>query len=227
MKRILIGVLFTSFAASLLAANDNAEDRLRLKSSAEVLNEIQGTPDKGIPTDLFHKAYCVIVIPNMKRAGFLFSGKYGRGYASCRTDDHWSAPAAMQIQGGGFGLQAGVTDTDVVMLVMTKKGMNSLLSSKVTLGGQASVAAGPVGAGASARTDTNLNADILSWSRSRGVFAGVSLQGATLRPDEDTDKGLYGHKVNTWNVLTGKVASPISPDPFTRDLTEFGGSRPA
>jgi lipid-binding SYLF domain-containing protein len=227
MKRILIGVLFTSFATLLLAANQNQEENQRLQSAAEVLQQIQGHPDKGIPSNLFHKAYCVVVIPGMKNAGFIFSGKYGRGYASCRTGDHWSAPAAMRVEGGGFGLQAGASNADVVMLVMTSKGMNSILSSKFTLGGEASVAAGPVGTGASAQTDALLNTDVLSWSRSKGVFAGISLQGATLRQDEDGDKALYGHTVDTKNVLEGKVQNPVSPDPFTRELTEYGGAQRA
>jgi lipid-binding SYLF domain-containing protein len=224
MKRILLGVLFTSFAASLLAANENEQENQRLKSAAETLQEIQSNPNKGIPPDLFHRAYCVIVIPNMKKAGFVFSAKYGRGYASCRTDDHWSAPAAMRIEGGGFGLQAGASDTDIVMLVMTKKGMNSILSSKFTLGAEASVAAGPVGTTGTAQTDANLNVDILSYSRSRGAFAGVSLQGATLRPDENADKALYGHEVNSHEVLTGSVQDPVSPDPFRGELVKCGGT---
>lgn len=227
MKRILIGVLFTSFAATLFAANANDEENQRLKQSAEVLKEVMGNPNQGVPEDLFHKAYCVVVIPNMKKAGFIFSGKYGRGYASCRTSNAWSAPAAMRIEGGGWGLQAGASDTDVVMLVMDKKGMDSILSSKFTLGASASVAAGPVGAGTSAQTDAAMHSDILTWSRSKGVFAGISLNGATLRPDEDADKALYGHKVNSKAVLTGEVQNPVTPDPFTRDLAEYGGTQRA
>jgi lipid-binding SYLF domain-containing protein len=224
MKRILVGILFTSLASALLAANDNDQENQRLKSSADVLQEVMGAPDKSIPNDLFHKAYCVIVIPNMKKAGFVFSGKYGRGYASCRADDHWSAPAAMRIEGGGVGFQIGASDTDIVMLVMSKKGMNGILSSKFTLGGEATVAAGPVGRDAAAQTDATMHADILSWSRSKGIFAGVSLEGATLRPDEDADKALYGQKVDSSEVLTGKVQDPVSPDPLTHELAEYGGA---
>jgi lipid-binding SYLF domain-containing protein len=227
MKPILVTFLATGLATAMLAANEtNQQETQRLKASADVLQEIMGTPDKAIPSDLFHRAYCVIVIPSMKKAGFMFSGKYGRGYASCRTEaGGWSAPAAMRIEGGGFGLQAGGSATDVVMLVMSSKGMNGILSSKFTLGGEASVAAGPVGREATAQTDATMHADILSWSRSRGVFGGVSLQGATLRPDEDGDKALYGEKVNTKDVLTGQVKDPVSPDPFTSALTEYGGTR--
>src|SRR5689334_18415854 len=204
MKWTLMTVLAINLATNLVAAND--EEAQRLKAAGDVLQEVMGTPDKAIPTDFFHKAYCVVVIPNMKKAGFVFSGKYGRGYASCRDEGSgWSAPAAMRIEGGGFGLQAGGSETDVIMLVMTKKGIDGILSSKFTLGGEASVAAGPVGRDASAQTDATMHADILSWSRSRGVFGGLSLQGGTLRADEAADKALYGEKVDSRGVLTGRV----------------------
>jgi SH3 domain-containing YSC84-like protein 1 len=223
MKRIWTAVLAATFAVTLMAANE--EGTQRLKASADVLQEVMGTPDKAIPTELFHKAYCVIVIPSVKKAGFIFSGKYGRGFASCRGESNdWSAPAAMRIEGGGFGLQAGGSATDVVMLVMSKKGMDGILSSKFTIGGEASAAAGPVGREATAQTDATMRADILSWSRSRGVFGGVSLQGATLRADEDADQGLYGQKVNSRDVLSGQVKDPVSPDPFTTELAEYGGT---
>jgi lipid-binding SYLF domain-containing protein len=221
-KWIFIPLLATGLAASLPAADEQSTQRLQ--ASADVLQQIMGTRDKGIPADLFHRAHCVIVIPGMKKAGFMFSGKYGRGFASCRTQGGWSAPAAMRIEGGGFGLQAGGSSTDVIMLVMSRKGMNGILSSKFTLGGEASVAAGPVGREATAQTDATMHADILSWSRSRGVFGGVSLQGATLRPDEKADAALYGHKVSTKDVLTGQVKDPASPDPFTSELEQYGGT---
>lgn len=223
MKLTVMTLLITSLATSLLAAND--EEGQRLKAAGDVLQEVMGAPDKGIPTDLFHKANCVIVIPGMKKAGFVFSGKYGRGYASCREEaGGWSAPAAMRIEGGGFGLQAGGAETDVIMLVMTKKGIDGILSSKLTLGAEASVAAGPVGRDATAQTDATMHADILSWSRSRGIFGGISLQGGTLRPDETADKALYGEKVDSREVLTGKVRDSLSPDPFTEKLAEYGGN---
>ena len=226
MKRTWITILATSFAVTLFASDEN--ETQRLKASADVLQEVMGTPDKAIPTDLFHKANCVIVIPSMKKAGFVFSGKYGRGYASCRTESgSWSAPAAMRIEGGGFGLQAGGSATDVVMLVMSKKGMDGILSSKFTLGGEASAAAGPVGREGTAQTDATMHADILSWSRSRGVFGGVSLQGATLRADEDADSSLYGHKVSGRDILSGQVKDTVSPDPFTSELAEYGGTQKA
>ena len=223
MKRAWIAILAVSSAANVIAADENGTQRL--KASADVLQEVMGTPDKAIPSDLFHKAYCVVVIPSMKKAGFVFSAKYGRGYASCRTESGtWSAPAAMRIEGGGFGLQAGGSATDVVMLVMSKKGMNGILSSKFTLGGEAAAAAGPVGREATAQTDATMHADILSWSRSRGIFGGVSLQGATLRADEEADSALYGQTVNSKDVLSGQVKDP-APDPFTSALTEYGGTQ--
>lgn len=225
MKRILFSVLCVGLTTSLFAADEHDQENQRLTAAADVLQQVMNTPDRGIPNDLFHKAYCVVVIPGMKKAGFIFSGKYGRGYASCREAAHWSAPAAMRVEGGGVGFQIGASDTDVVMLVMDKKGMDGILSSKFTLGGDASVAAGPVGRSASAETDASMHADILSWSRSRGVFAGISLNGATLRPDEDADKALYGHEVNSRDVLSGTVPNPIQPDPFTHELDEYGGTQ--
>jgi lipid-binding SYLF domain-containing protein len=219
-------LITASLAANLMAGAD--EDIQRLKASAEVLSEIESTPDKGIPNDLFHKATCVVVIPGMKKAGFIFSGKYGRGYASCRKPGGgWSAPAGMRIEGGGFGLQAGGSATDVVMLVMSKKGMEGLLASKFTLGGEASVAAGPVGRDATAQTDASMRADILSWSRSRGVFGGVSLQGGTLRPDEDANKSLYAEKVSSKDILTGKLKKPVPSDELAAKLQEYGGAEQA
>ncbi len=226
MKYLCITLTTVGLAASLLAGTD--EDLQRLKSAGDALGEIESAPDKSIPNDLFHKANCVIVIPNMKKAGFIFSGKYGRGYASCRkSSGGWSGPAGMRIEGGGFGLQIGGSETDLVMLVMSRKGMDGILSSKFTLGGEASVAAGPVGRDATAQTDATMHADILSWSRSRGVFGGLSLQGGTLRPDDDANKGLYGEKVTSQDILTGKVDKPIASDTLTMALVKYGGSKPA
>jgi lipid-binding SYLF domain-containing protein len=226
MKPLFTLVMAIGIAAHLRAASD--EDAQRLKTAGEVLGEIQSAPDKSIPNDLFRKAQCAIVIPDMKKAGFIVSAKYGRGYASCRKPDGgWSAPAGMRIEGGGFGLQAGGSATDVVMLVMTKRGMDGVLSSKFTLGGEASVAAGPVGRETTAQTDATMKADILSWSRARGVFGGVSLQGGTLRPDDDANKALYGDKVTSRDILTGKVNKPVASDLLTGKLAQYGGTTPA
>ena len=219
----------TFFALALtshLCAAEN-EDIKRLTTAAETITEIQATPDKGIPTDLFHKAHCVITIPGMKKAGFIVTGKYGRGYAYCRKPEGgWNGPAGMRIEGGGFGLQAGGSETDVIMLVMSKKGVEGLLKSKFTLGGEASVAGGPVGRDASAQTDATMRADILSWSRSRGIFGGVSLQGGTLRADDDANKSLYSTKVTTEQILTGKVKNPLPSDEFAKALGIHAGTRP-
>lgn len=224
MKRILSLAVVAGFSTTLLLAADSGQaENKGLEAAANVIQEAVNS-GKGIPTDLFKKAYCVVVIPDMKKAGFMFSGKYGRGYASCRTDNGWSAPAAMRIEGGGFGFQAGAAETDVIMAVMDRKGMDGILSSKFTLGGDASVAAGPVGRSASAETDASMHADILTWSHSRGIFGGISLNGATLRPDEARDRALYGHDVNSKDVLQGQVQNP-QPDPFTQALKEYGGAR--
>jgi lipid-binding SYLF domain-containing protein len=222
MKLITATLLAATFVGTTLASD---EDVQRLKASGEVLQEIMGTPDKAIPSNLFGKAYCVVVIPSMKKAGFVFSAKYGRGYASCRkAGGGWTGPAAMRIEGGGFGLQIGGSATDIVMLVMGKKGLDGMLASKFTLGGEVSAAAGPVGRDVTAQTDATMRADILSWSRSRGVFGGVSLQGGTLRQDTDVDKALYGQNVGSKEILTGKVEPPAGAEAFTAQLVKYGGN---
>jgi lipid-binding SYLF domain-containing protein len=166
--------------------------------------------DKGIPQDLINKARCVVIVPNMKKAGFIFGGKYGRGFAMCRRSGGvgWTAPAAMRIEGGSFGLQIGGQETDVILLVNNESGMKHLLSDKFTLGGDASIAAGPVGRDTSAQTDAAMHAEILSYSRARGLFAGLSLSGATLRPDGDVNAELYGAGVPARQVLAGNTAAP-------------------
>jgi SH3 domain-containing YSC84-like protein 1 len=221
-KLSLVSLLVLPFQA--MAAEDDAATRL--KASTDVLNEIMASGDKAIPSGLFEKAHCAVVVPSMKKAGFIFSGKYGRGFASCRTASGWSAPAAMRIEGGGFGLQVGGAEADIVMLVMSERGMKGLLSSKFSLGGEASAAAGPVGRDATAQTDATMRADILSWSRSRGVFGGLSLQGGTLRPDEDVNKSMYGKKDASSDVLNGKIAATADASAFVDALTKYGGTQP-
>ena len=219
-KMLLASLLVMSLRA--LAADENAQ---RLKASGDVLNEIMAAADKSIPSDLFHKAYCVVVIPNMKKAGFIFSGKYGKGFATCRNPEGtgWTGPAAMRVEGGGFGLQVGGESADIVMLIMSDKGMKGILSSKFTLGGEASAAAGPVGRDATAQTDATMHADILSWSRSRGVFGGLSLQGGTLHADDDANKSLYGKKESNSDILTGKVKAPAESAGFLELVAKYGG----
>src|SRR5580692_1671035 len=165
----------------------------RLQDAARVLHEIMDTPDKGIPQDLLNKAYCVAVVPGVKKAAFIVGASYGKGFVICRRHHAgWGAPAAIRMEGGSFGFQIGGSETDVVMLVMNRRGADRLMQDHFTLGGESEIAAGPVGRDASAETDAKLTAEMLSWSRSRGVFAGISLKGATLRPDRDENAALYG-----------------------------------
>jgi lipid-binding SYLF domain-containing protein len=173
-------------------------------------------PDQGIPSDLLDKARCAVIVPGMKSGGFIVGAKYGRGFAVCRRESNngWGAPAAYRVEGGSFGFQIGAQNTDVVMLVMSEAGMRRLLESKFTLGGEAAVAAGPIGRQAGAMTDLQMRADILSWSRTRGAFAGIALTGATLRPDNDVDKELYGRELTSQEILAGSV----EPTPDGREL---------
>jgi lipid-binding SYLF domain-containing protein len=184
----------------------------RLDASSDVLTDMMRASDKGIPQDLIDKSHCVVVVPNLKKAGFIVGAKYGRGFAMCRraSGTGWTAPAPIRIEGGSFGLQIGGTEQDIVLLVMNDTGMKHLLGDKFTLGADASAAAGPVGRAASAETDAAMHAEMLSYSRSRGLFGGLTLEGATLRPDTDTEKELYGREVSNREILTGGVKTPAS-----------------
>lgn len=208
-----------------LSAQTDADKRLQ--ASAEVLGEVMGTPDKAIPQDLLQKAECIIIVPGMKKGAFIVGGKYGRGFASCRRPNGvgWSAPAAVRVEGGSFGFQIGGAETDVIMLVMNKRGMKKLMTSKFTLGADASVAAGPVGRATSAQTDALMNAEILTWSRQRGVFAGISLDGATLRPDGDANESLYGRKVENQTIVQGGVATPAPAAPLISALDKYSSRK--
>ncbi len=184
----------------------------RLDASAEMLTEIMSAPDKGIPQDLLEKAQCVVIVPGLKKGAFIIGGKYGKGFMLCRKAGGvgWSAPASIRVEGGSFGFQIGGEETDVVMLVNSETGAKKLLSSKFTLGADASVAAGPVGRDSSAETDAQLHAEILTYSRSRGLFGGVALQGATLRPDDDWNKELYGKAMSNRDIVLGQTPAPAS-----------------
>jgi lipid-binding SYLF domain-containing protein len=184
----------------------------RLDASADVLTDMMKASDKGIPQDLIDKSHCVVVVPNLKKAGFIVGAKYGRGFAMCRRagGTGWTAPAPIRIEGGSFGLQIGGTEQDIVLLVMNDNGMKHLLNDKFTLGADASAAAGPVGRAASAETDAAMRAEMLSYSRSRGLFGGLTLEGATLRPDDDAKKELYGRELSNREILTGSVKTPES-----------------
>ncbi len=201
------GLILTSLFCVSPVRADTSE---RLTAAAETVQSLTKIPesDKGIPQDLIKKARCLVVVPSLKSAALGIGGEYGRGFVSCRSGSGWTAPAAIKIEGGSFGFQIGGNETEVVMLVMNEKGMNRLLSSKFTLGADATIAAGPVGRSAEAATDAAMTAEILSYSRSRGLFAGVSLKGATLREDESAIKDLYKKPITNREILTGKVKAP-------------------
>jgi lipid-binding SYLF domain-containing protein len=224
-------VWFLAIAGSMSTAAFAADRAIkiddRLDASADTLTDMMRAADSGIPQSLIDKAHCVVVIPGMKKAGFIFGAEEGRGFAVCRRAGgvRWSAPAAMRTEGGSFGFQIGVSDTDVVLLVMNDGGMKHLLSDKFTLGGDASVVAGPVGRAATAQTDAELQAEVLSYSRSHGIFAGVALTGATLRPDGSTNHELYGHDVTNREILTGEFKTPASARKFEHALNRESAER--
>jgi SH3 domain-containing YSC84-like protein 1 len=194
----------------LLAADDGPAKRLA--DSAAVLTEVMNAPDKGIPQDLLENAHCIVIVPDLKTAAFVGGGKYGKGYLSCRNEGGtgWSAPATVRVEGGSVGFQIGASSTDLIMLVMSQRGADKLIDSSFTLGAEGSVAAGPVGRTATAQTDAQMHADILSWSRSRGLFAGVAIEGATLRQDLDDNEALYGRKIENREIVTKGVRPPES-----------------
>lgn len=202
-------IMVVTLALAPLLAKDT-EPAKRLDESAAVLSEIMAAPDKGIPLDMMGNAHCVVVVPGLKTAGFVIGGKYGKGYVSCRNKggSGWSAPGAVRIEGGSVGFQIGGSETDLVMLVMNARGADKLLSSKFTLGAEGSVAAGPVGRTATAQTDAQMKAEILSWSRTQGLFAGLALEGATLRPDLDDNETLYGKRLENRQIITTRVRAP-------------------
>jgi lipid-binding SYLF domain-containing protein len=203
----LIPALIFSAGAGIARAETPAE---RLRTADQVLTEIMGASDKGIPQDLLGKSHCIVIVPGLKKGAFIIGGKFGRGFLLCRSasGSGWSAPGAITVEGGSFGFQIGGEETDAIMLVMSKRGAEKLMASKFTLGGDASVAAGPVGRTSSAETDLQMHAEILTWSRARGVFAGISLNGATLRPDKDTNKELYGGGLTNQEIVMGDKAKP-------------------
>src|ERR1700676_796093 len=194
----------------------------RPQMSVEVLHAIMNTPDKGIPEEVLSDAKCIVVVPHLVKGGFIFGGKHGRGVASCRTSDGWSAPAFVSVGGGSWGLQIGVEGVDLVMLVMNEHGFQHLLSSKFELTGEGSVAAGPVGRHASAGTDWKMNTEMLTYSRSHGVFAGLTLEGAVVEQDNDSTRAIYGKHMEFRSILSGKASTPRSADAFIRAVSEAG-----
>jgi lipid-binding SYLF domain-containing protein len=215
--RIKLGV-FLALSTAVFAADRAVKVEDRLDASAATLTDMMRASDKGIPQDLIQKSRCVVVIPGMKKAGFILGAQEGRGFAVCRRGGGWSAPAAVRTEGGSFGFQIGASETDVVLLVMNEGGMKHLLSDKFTLGGDATAAAGPLGREATAQTDAMMNAEMLSYSRSRGLFAGISLQGASLRPDAESNKILYGRDATNKEILTGDFPVPASAQRFEKAL---------
>ena len=221
VNRVAVAVLAAALAATVAAGE--GKEAARLKDAAEVLNEIMGAPDDAIPGDLLARAECVAAIPSVTKLALGFSGRVGRGAVSCRRGETmggaWGPPSMISIGGGGFGLQIGGTASDVVLLVMNKKGAEHLLRSKFTLGGDAAAAAGPKGRSAAVATDATMNAEILTYARSRGLFAGVSLEGASLRPDNDANKAIYGKKVEARDLLLeGKHGTPAAAQVFIAAL---------
>jgi lipid-binding SYLF domain-containing protein len=201
-----------SLSTAAFAADREIKVDDRLDASADALTDMMRAADKGIPQDLLNKAHCVVVVPGMKKAGFILGAEYGRGFAACRRagGTGWSAPAAMRVEGGSVGFQIGASETDIVLLVMNDGGMKHLLSDKFTVGGDAAAAAGPIGRDVSAQTDAMMKAEMLSYSRSRGVFAGISLEGATLRPDGETNRELYTRNATNREILTGDFKPPAA-----------------
>ena len=219
--------LLAAFAlgATLLSAASDAPKRLQ--SAAGALKEVMDIPDKSIPQDLLNKAECIVIVPDLKKGAFIIGAKYGKGFVSCRKKGGvgWSAPGAVRIEGGSVGLQIGGSEMDVFMLIMNERGMDRLLSTKFTLGGDATVAAGPVGRSTQAETDARFTAEILTWSRSRGLFAGISLSGATLREDEDWNIDLYGKKISNREIVTGGVAAPKGAETLLSELDRYSSRK--
>ena len=224
MKKLILLTLFVSFCSFALAADDQSKESKatdRVQAAADVLNQIESAPDSGIPREILSKAECMAVVPSMLKGGFIVGAKYGRGLASCRTSKGWSAPAFFLIEGGSVGFQIGGQAVDLVMLVMNNDGMQHLLSSKFALGADASVAAGPVGRHAEGNTDWKMRAQMLTYSRARGVFAGVSLNGAVVKQDKDSTREFYGHMVTFKAALTGEVDPPPAANPFLTTLANW------
>lgn len=204
-KSVLAGILLCS--PIMVGETKNVE---RLDEATSVIQEVMAAPDKGIPQDLMNKANCIVVVPGMKKGAFILGAEYGKGYATCRQKGvrGWSAPATVRVEGGSVGFQIGGTETDVILLIMNQRGADSLMKSKFTLGGEAQAAAGPVGRATTADTDAAMRAEILSYSRSRGVFAGISLKGATMREDLDSNKAMYGQRLTTAEIVRDRKVKP-------------------
>jgi lipid-binding SYLF domain-containing protein len=225
----LAALICGALSASLITPSARGAEKTqqRLQDAAEVFSQVMATPDKGIPEDLVEKAQCVVIVPGVKKGAFIVGGEYGKGFLTCRPHNErgWSAPAAVRIEGGSVGLQAGGSETDVILMVMNQQGEEKLLQSQFTLGGEGEVAAGPVGRTVSAKTDAKLTAGILSWSRSRGVFAGAALQGATLRQDLDDNQTLYGKKLENREIVMQHVTPPTGAQKLLDLLNRYSPAK--
>src|ERR1700730_454562 len=222
MKKVMFVLAMLSLGTLCWAGSAREDATDRLDNATSVIHEIMGTPDKGIPEEVLEHAKCVAVIPHMVKGGFVFGAEGGKGVATCRTASGWSAPAFITISGGSWGLQIGVEAVDLVMIIQNEKGMQKLLSSNFQVGADASAAAGPVGRHASAGTDWKLDTEILTYSRAKGAFAGLTLEGASIRQDDDSRHAMYGRKVTTRALLLGKVPAPAEAKPF---LAEIRGAK--
>jgi lipid-binding SYLF domain-containing protein len=221
MSVLLLGCM--GLFGTLAVAGTGREDTIkRLQTSTDVLQSIMATPDKGIPEEVLSNAKCMVVVPDLIKGGFILGGKHGRGIASCRTANGWSAPAFVSVGGGSAGFQIGLEGVDLVMLVMNDRGLQHLLSSKFALTGEGSVAAGPVGRHASAGTDWKMNTEVLTYSRAKGAFAGLTLEGAVIEQDNDSTRALYGKSMRFRNILSGNVATPTSADTFIAAIAAAG-----
>jgi lipid-binding SYLF domain-containing protein len=216
---LLLGLNVASFAADQQSPTSKAA--LRAQAAADVLDEIQGAPDKGIPQEVLGSAECVAVVPSLLKGGFIVGGRFGRGLASCRTPKGWSAPAFFTVKGGSVGFQIGGQAVDLVMLIMNNDGMQHLLSSQFSLGADASVAAGPVGRHAEGNTDWKMRAQVLTYSRARGIFAGVSLEGAVINQDKESTRDFYGRMVPFKTSLKGEVDPPAAANTFLTALAKW------
>jgi lipid-binding SYLF domain-containing protein len=226
MKKIAI--LFLLLLCGAVAFADDREKTIdRVQDAGTILNEIMSAPDSGIPEEIFDSAKCVAVVPSLLKAGFGIGGAYGKGVASCRTDKGWSAPAFFTVKGGSFGLQIGGQAVDLVMVIMNDQGMKQLLRSKFEVGADASAAAGPVGRHASADTDWKMRAQILTYSRARGIFAGLTLKGSVVTQSKDDTRAFYGRMVPFRTILNGNVAAPADAQPFLTALVKYGGGAAA
>ena len=215
MKKFLLAMMVLSLSSLSWAGEETRKDSVeRLDNAAVVLNEIMATPDKGIPQEVIDGAKCIAVVPHLIKGAFFFGGKHGRGVATCRTAHGWSAPAFISVGGGSWGLQFGVQDIDLVMTVMNNQGMQRMLSNKFQVGADAAAAAGPVGRHASAGTDWKADSEILTYSRSKGLFAGISLTGAVVKKDDDSTRAIYGKKIPQRTILSGSVATPAVASSF-------------